>query len=212
MEILKLGHRRDGLRTNAVSCYPFHRLLILRIIYPCSWKTGLLRPVFGICRLWSTACYPLFVSSSEHVMGCRFPVFRSTSTSFVSWCSCFITAAFVNSCARLWPRHLIHGCECNYASAFVAVQRLAEVDWTPRNTDDRLYYNSSSPGSIHDVPAGVIEMDRWDFNCNLIIWRTLPSREVSLIVPVECRVTFAEAAALIRLKARQSCRWCASSH
>lgn len=115
--------RHDGLHTGAVSCYPFHCLLLLRITHPCSWRTRPARPIIGIWRLWNIAFYPLCVSSSYHVMVQSVPncshlrlLHSSRSVLVPLWAM----GTFAESCSRLRFHFLINGSAFNYPSASVA--------------------------------------------------------------------------------------------
>lgn len=46
----------------------------------------------------------------------------------------------------------------NCASADVAIQRSAEIDWKPGGTDDHWYYYAFEAKFVHDVPTGMVHM------------------------------------------------------
>lgn len=58
--------------------------------------------------------------------------------------------------------HLTHESEFAYASAYVVIQLLFNVDWTPRDMDVRWLYYRFDQGSIHDAPAPVVMMCKQD--------------------------------------------------
>lgn len=85
----------------------------------------------------------------------------------------------------------------DHASAYVAFQHLAEVNCGYCDSGDRWNYYTLEVGSVHDVPAVVVETIKRDPTSILIARRTLPLCEFPWIVLAERPATFDEAATLM---------------
>lgn len=82
--------------------------------------------------------------------------------------------------------HLINLSVFTNTSAYVACQRFAEVETVRHATLMTIwYYCTFESGFVHDVPSDVVEKRQRDASVSLITRRTLPSHEISLVVPAE---------------------------
>lgn len=171
------------------------------------------------CALTCYICSCFFIHvrwesmSFQSVASCRYIILRSSrhaiSLCCPKWCrwlplGWFSFLFFVSLLTRLWTGahgsgsyHFINESISYYASAYELFQCLEEVDGASCDKEERWLYFTFDTGSDHDVRTGLVERRMKSTNGNLAKWRSLPSLQLSWIVPAQRHVTFNAARVLL---------------
>lgn len=99
--------------------------------------------------------------------------------------------------------HHINRCLSDDVSAYMEIQRSAEVDWRPSDTNERQLHYDFDLGSGHNIPIGVVGTQKRRANDNVATGRALLSCQVSWVVPAERRIMLDEAKVLMQIEVNE---------